>query len=285
FNNKIWNATRYVLQLPEGLPGALVLPQPSQLGLADKWILTRLHDVTVSVSKDLNRYDFGTVAETLWKFVWYEFCDWYLEATKIKSETRAAILSFVLNNTMRLLHPVEPFITEEVWLHVPHDGASIMTASWPDTAEIPVDREAAARFEALQQTVERIRNLRAEMGLAPRAPLTVEIPNALPDETAGLLALYVSGTPERTDIPASSFEDALASVSARAPRELMLERYRKDHAKLLVEIERIEQKLADEKFVGKAPVHVVNKEREKLEAFRSDLSRTQAEIGKLGEPV
>ena len=283
FNNKIWNATRYVLSLPEGLPRAMTLPPAATLTLADKWILTRLHDTARLVTESLDAYDFGTVAETLWKFIWYEFCDWYLEATKVKTDARAAVLSFVLNHAMRLLHPLEPFISEEVWLALPHDGLTVMTATWPDVAEIPAFRDAAADFEVLRAAVERIRNLRAEMGMAPRAPLTVEIPQSVPDEAAALLAMYVQGTPERTQSEAATFAAAMDAVSAHAPRELMLERYRKELGRLRSEIERVERKLADEKFTGKAPAPVVEKERGKLAAFQADLTRVTAALSGMGE--
>ncbi|MBV8434616.1 MAG: valine--tRNA ligase, partial [Candidatus Eremiobacteraeota bacterium] len=170
FNNKIWNATRYMLALPEPLPAAMTLPQPEALTLADRWILTRLHDTIVAVTAALDAYEFGSAAETLWRFIWYEFCDWYLEATKMPNngETRGAVLSFVWNNAMRLLHPIEPFISEEIWLALPHDGQTIMTATWPDPLEVPVDRDAAASFALVSDASERIRNLRADMGLSPR---------------------------------------------------------------------------------------------------------------------
>ena len=285
FNNKMWNATRYMLSISEGLPTALRLPAAAQFTLADKWILTRLHDLIVHVTQSLHAYDFGTAAEALWKFIWYEFCDWYLESTKIASASRGAVLSFVWNNAMRLLHPIEPFITEELWQALPHDGNTIMTAAWPDEAEVPVDREAAAAFESLQAVVERVRNMRAEMGIAPRAPLTIEIPRSVPDDIAELLAMYVAGTPERTGGPGQPFEDAMAAVVARAPREVLTQRYRKDQAKLHTEIERLEQKLRDEKFTSKAPQSVVNKEREKLQNFKAELQRTQSALAEMGEPA
>src|SRR5580700_1242092 len=139
FNNKIWNATRYVLSLPEGLPRAMTLPKAADLTVADKWILTRLHETIASISERFDAFDFGNAADAIWRFVWYEFCDWYVEATKVPQNhaTRAAVLSFVWNNAMRLLHPIAPFISEEVWLALPHDGVTIMTATWPDRLEVP----------------------------------------------------------------------------------------------------------------------------------------------------
>ena len=278
FNTKMWNATRYILALPEGLPPAMTLPRPAELALADRWILTRLHDTIVTVGKQLDGYDFGSAAETLWKFVWYEFCDWYVEATKERNATRAAVLSFVWNAAMRLLHPVCPFVTEEIWLSLPHDGNTIMTATWPDPLEVPVDREAAGRFESLRDCVERIRALRAELGMQPRAPLDLEIPENVDAEIATLLEAYVNGRGIRTAPSGESLEAALAAVVARAPREIMLERHRKEAVRLQGEVERGERKLANQQFVANARPEVVALEREKLQRYREELVRTRTAL-------
>ncbi|MGZ3520828.1 MAG: valine--tRNA ligase [Vulcanimicrobiaceae bacterium] len=285
FNNKIWNATRYILSLPEGLPRARMLPPADQLTVADKWILTRLFDTVNAVTSGLNGYDFGAAAETVWRFLWYEFCDWYLEATKTEDsqKTRGAVLSFVLNNAMRLLHPIEPFITEEVWLALPHDGQTIMTASWPDHEEIPVDREAAEVFESLRQVTERIRNLRAELGLQPKQSLTIEVPGNVPDEIAALLAAYVTGDVSRVEPAGDTLENALAAIRVEAPKHILLERYLKEVERLRAEVERCEKKLGNEKFVANAKPDVVAKEREKLEAYRSELARVLAALNEMGE--
>ncbi|HEY8313027.1 MAG TPA: valine--tRNA ligase [Candidatus Baltobacteraceae bacterium] len=285
FNNKIWNATRYTLSLPEGLPGARTLPAARDLTLADKWILTRLRDTVAATGRGLDGYDFGGVAETIWKFVWYEFCDWYLEATKDEDAkgSRAAVLSFVLNNAMRLLHPIEPFITEEVWLALPHDGQSIMTAAWPDIEEIPVDLEAAERFEALRRSVERIRNLRVDLGLPPKQSLTLDVPSNVPDDVASLLARFVTGVIARVPSDGTALSEALSAVRAHAPQDVLAERYRKDVARLLAEVERGEKKLANANFVANAKPDVVAKEREKLETYRSDLARAGAALRDMGE--
>ncbi len=284
FNNKIWNATRYALGLPEALPPAMKLPPADRLTLADKWILTRLHDTTADVTAGLNAYDFGSVAETIWRFVWYELCDWYLEATKdeFSKKTRGAVFSFVLNHAMRLLHPIEPFITEEVWLRLPHDGQTIMTASWPDLAEIPVDRDATEVFETLRRTVERLRNLRHDIGLQPRDVLTLEVPAALPEALASLLGRYAGGNVERIETAASTVPDALAAVQGVAPKGVLLERYKKEAARLRSEVERGQAKLANERFVANAKPDVVAKEREKLEGYRSELARVEAALEEMG---
>ncbi|MDQ6823276.1 MAG: valine--tRNA ligase [Candidatus Eremiobacteraeota bacterium] len=285
FNNKMWNATRYVLSLPEGLPSALSLPSPLRLTLADRWILTRLAQTVEEVGRGLDRYDFGNLAEKLWKFIWYECCDWYLEATKASAarETRGAVLSFVLNNAMRLLHPIEPFITEEIWLALPHDGQSIVTAGWPDSEEIPTDNDAAATFALLQQCVERVRNERAEMGLQPRQSVTLEVPHSVPEDVANLLALYASASIERNGPSEGELVKALSNVRVQAPREFLLARYKKDAARLNSEVERGERKLADEKFVSKAAPEVVAKERAKLETYRTELLRANSALQEMGE--
>ena len=283
FNNKIWNAARFALSLPEGLPAALRLPPADELSRADKWILTRLHSTVVTVTQSLDAYDFGTVAETLWRFIWYDVCDWYVEAAKVPTATRAAVLSFVLNTGMRLLHPIEPFISEEVWLALPHDGASVMTASWPDAAEIPRDQESAAQFEVLQRTVERLRHSRAEMGLGPSARLMVQMPRAVPPDIAGLLLWYVRGSAEPVDVDVDSLEGALGAVEAQAPRDVLLERYRKQRAHLQHEVDRAQRKLRDQQFVGKAPAAVVDRERDKLAYFEGELERATARLQEIGE--
>jgi valyl-tRNA synthetase len=284
FNNKIWNATRYARMLPDGLPRAMTLPAPPQLTIADKWILTRLHDTARAVTQAFDSYDFGNAAETIWRYVWYELCDWYVEATKDPNlqTTRAAVLSFALNNAMRLLHPIAPFISEQVWLTLPHDGESIMTASWPDLAEIPVDRDAAEVFEALQRTVERLRNLRAEIGLQKNQPLTLEVPAAIPDEITSLLATYVNGTVEQSEATAATVPEALALVQGLAPKGVLAERYKKEAARLRAEVDRSEKKLANRQFVANAKVEVVAKEQEKLEGYRSELIRVEAALEEMG---
>ena len=287
FNNKIWNATRYMLALPEGLPQALALPAPAALTRADRWILTRLRETAGEVAASLDRYDMGGAVETIWRFVWYEFCDWYVEATKSAQSqaTRAAVLSFVWNNAMRLLHPIAPFISEEVWLCLPHDGPTIMTAAWPDPLEIPADRQEALAFESIKQAAERLRNERAEAGLAPKDVVEIEVPSNVEPSTATLLAHFVKAQVVPVAPAGSSESEALANVKLRAPRDVLAPRYRKDVQRLHGEIERLERKLANAEFVAKAAPGVVAKEREKLEGYRMDFVRVEAALAALGEPV
>jgi valyl-tRNA synthetase len=285
FNNKIWNALRYITALPEGLPAAMTLPSPEALTPADRWILTRLHDAIVEVSGRLDAYDFGNAAEAVWRFIWYEFCDWYLEATKEPANvaTRAAVLSFVMNYAMRLLHPIAPFVSEEVWLALPHDGVTIMTATWPDPNEVPVDRDAAALFDALREQVERLRNLRAELGVAPRQRVKLDVPENLPEQLAAVLAHLTFGDVNRVAASGGDAREALATTTIEAPREVVLQRLRKDQGRLRSEVDRGEKKLANPAFLEKAAPDVVSKDREKLERYRSELARVETALVSLGE--
>ncbi len=287
FNNKIWNATRYILGLPEGLPPAMTLPSEALLTLADRWILTRLRETIERMGDLLREYDFGNAAETIWRFVWYEFCDWYLEATKaaINRPTRAAVLSYVWNTAMRLLHPIAPFISEEVWLALPHDGESIVTANWPDPLEVRAFPDDARGFEALQRAVERARNARAEIGLHPRDRVILDVPVNLSEEMSELLGLLATAAIERVAPAGSGTEEALAATAVRAPRELLAQRYRKEAERLRSEIDRGERKLENEAFVAKAAPSVVTKEREKLDGYRGELERVEAALVELKEPA
>ena len=283
FNNKIWNATRYMLSLSEGLPHAMTLPKPAELTVADRWILTRLHDTIVAVSDCFDAFDFGNAADVIWRFVWYEFCDWYLEATKVSQNhaTRAAVLSFVWNNAMRVLHPIAPFISEEVWLAIPHDGVTIMTATWPDRLEVPIDRDAVAAFELHMAATEQIRRLRAELEL----PLNAKPVTTLPGDLAQIAALT-----QFTEVAAGvtiavdpTLEGGVNAIVVEAPRALLLERYRKDAVRLRSEVARGESKLDDPAFVAKAPPNVVAKEQAKLEGYRNELARVEAALASMGE--
>jgi valyl-tRNA synthetase len=283
FNNKIWNATRYMLALPDGLPRAMTLPKTAGLTIADKWILTRLHDTIVAVSNYFDAFDFGNAADAIWRFVWYEFCDWYLEATKLpeNAATRAAVLSFVWNNAMRVLHPIAPFISEEVWLALPHDGVTIMTATWPDRLEVPVDREAAAAFELHMAATEQIRRLRSELEL----PLSSKPATTLPGDLAQIAPLrpYTEAAAGVTIAVDPAREGGVNAIVVEAPASLLLERYRKDAVRLRSEVERGERKLGNPAFVAKAAPDVVAKERDKLEGYRNELARVEAALASMGE--
>ena len=276
FNNKLWNALRYVSSLQEGLPRAGTLPKQGELSLADKWILTRLAATVEKTTQAFDRFEFGVAAEALQEFAWSEFCDWYLEATKAPAAaaTRGAVLSFVLNGLMRLLHPIAPFISEEIWQALPHDGATIVTASWPEASEIPADHAAAARYERLREVVRRVREARVELGLPPQQRLTLEVPAALDADARSLLALHAHAEIVEAGA-AGSNGDPLQAVTVRAPAGILRSRYAKDLTRLDAEVERLEKKLANAQFTSKASAEIVAKEREKLTGYEAERTRVR----------
>jgi valyl-tRNA synthetase len=285
FATKLWNALRYTCALPEGLPGAAVLPKHAKLTLADKWILTELHACVQTVQHAYDTFAFGVAADALLQFGWYTLCDWYVEATKAdgQQETRGAVLSFVLNAFVRAMHPIAPFVTEEIWQTLPHDGATIVTASWPDLAEIPAFPDDAAVFGAVIEKVEQLRNARSEWGIQPKDWMRVEIPASLAAErgivdTIATLARAQISTYDGGD---GSMRDRILAVRGAADTAKLRERYTREIARLESEVARSEKKLANESFVEKASPDVVAAERAKLEEYRRELARMRAALDDL----
>ena len=279
FTTKMWNALRYAGTLPDGLPPGGTLPNPATLSIADKWVLVQLRDTIERVTAALEGFEFGVAADVLLDFVWYRYCDWYVEATKVPTPTRAAVLSYTLNAAVRLLHPICPFVTEEIWQALPHDGATIVTASWPDPLEVPYDADAAGVYESLMQAVSRIRDARTELGVAPRERVTLEVPASLDDGARELLALHAHAT--LVDVSADGATDAraaLAAVAVRAGGGALRARYEREVERLRAEVERSEKKLANAQFVANAKADVVERERGKLTTYRDELERTLARL-------
>jgi valyl-tRNA synthetase len=245
------------------------------------------------VSNALDTFAMGTAANAVHDFGWYKLCDWYLEATKIEAQTdtRAAVLSFALNTLMRLLHPIEPFVTEEIWQHLPHDGQTIVTASWPDVAEIPAFPNEADVFDTFIASVVRVRNAKAEFDLKPADRIDLRTSETLSAEFVQLYAALVrgnvvratSGEPgEPTQAAASAqLKAALATIEVVADTGALRERYTREIAKLEEEVARLERKLGNAQFVEKAKPDVVASEREKLASYAAGLSRARAALGAL----
>jgi valyl-tRNA synthetase len=286
FATKLWNALRYTCALEEGLPGAAVLPPHEQLTLADKWILTELRRTIETVQNAYDGYEFGVAADALLQYGWYTYCDWYVEATKAPTQraTRAAVLSFVLNAFVRAMHPIAPFVTEEIWQTLPHDGATIVTASWPDLAEIPAFPAEADAFRAVVEKVEQLRNARAEWGIAPKETLRVEIPASLQGEVAVTDAIATLARAELATYEGGdgTLRDRILAIRAVADTAKLRERYTREVARLESEVARSEKKLANDGFVAKASPDVVEAERAKLADYRRELDRNRDALAALG---
>ena len=286
FINKIWNASRYALMNV----GDLTVDQVDITGektLADKWILTRLNQTIGKVTELFEKFEFGEAGRLLYRFIWDDFCDWYIEMSKetlagddeaAKLTTRS-ILVYVLDNTLRLLHPIMPFVTEEIWQSVPHVGESLVVATYPTVHPEQMDEKAAEEMEFLMDFIRSVRTVRNEMNTPLSKPINIiakvsdAAHYAVLKENESYIARF--SNPEEfvygEDVEAPS--DAVTSVITGAEIYLPLAgliniedeiaRLEKEAEKLQQEVDRVEKKLSNEKFVAKAPAAVVEAERAK----------------------
>ena len=286
FINKIWNASRYALMNV----GDLTAEQVDITGektLADKWILTRLNQTIGKVTELFEKFEFGEAGRLLYRFIWDDFCDWYIEMSKetlagddeaAKLTTRS-ILVYVLDNTLRLLHPIMPFVTEEIWQSVPHAGESLVVATYPTVHPEQMDEKAAEEMEFLMDFIRSVRTVRNEMNTPLSKPINIiakvsdSAHYAVLKENESYIARF--SNPEEfvygEDVEAPS--DAVTSVITGAEIYLPLAgliniedeiaRLEKEAEKLQQEVDRVEKKLSNEKFVAKAPAAVVEAERAK----------------------
>ena len=286
FINKIWNASRYALMNV----GDLTADQVDITGektLADKWILTRLNQTIGKVTELFEKFEFGEAGRLLYRFIWDDFCDWYIEMSKetlagddeaAKLTTRS-ILVYVLDNTLRLLHPIMPFVTEEIWQSVPHVGESLVVATYPTVHPEQMDEQAAEEMEFLMDFIRSVRTVRNEMNTPLSKPINIiakvsdAAHYAILKENESYIARF--SNPEEfvygEDVEAPS--DAVTSVITGAEIYLPLAgliniedeiaRIEKEAEKLQQEVDRVEKKLSNEKFVAKAPAAVVEAERAK----------------------
>ena len=286
FINKIWNASRYAL-MNVGVLTADQVDITGEKTLADKWILTRLNQTIGKVTELFEKFEFGEAGRLLYRFIWDDFCDWYIEMSKetlagddeaAKLTTRS-ILVYVLDNTLRLLHPIMPFVTEEIWQSVPHVGESLVVATYPTVHPEQMDEKAAEEMEFLMDFIRSVRTVRNEMNTPLSKPINIiakvsdAAHYAILKENESYIARF--SNPEEfvygEDVEAPS--DAVTSVITGAEIYLPLAgliniedeiaRLEKEAEKLQQEVDRVEKKLSNEKFVAKAPEAVVEAERAK----------------------
>jgi valyl-tRNA synthetase len=297
FANKLWNATRLlVTKLPDG---ASVMPiDEATLEPADTWILGRLSAITRLVTESFQRFEFGPAIDALYEFTWHEFADDYLELIKPRLQagdasttTALAVAVNVLETTMRLLHPIMPFVTEELWQRLPHEGETIMYAPWPLPDETIEDRGLMEEMAHLLDVVREVRNLRqSSQQTSRRQPAEVTSARRLLREPVGraylatLARLELDGKlPE--GMPQSVVVVGNTTVRLGLPGDggAETERHRGELDKKLREIETIEAKLNNPDFTGKAPAAVVDRERSRLAQARQAAAGLRALLGETGE--
>ena len=296
FANKIWNAARFVLMnLDENEPAPYI---PEDLALEDKWILSKYNDVVAAVTQNLDKYELGLAVSKLYDFIWDVFCDWYIEIAKIRlngedekaKKTVKAVLVYVFSNTLKLLHPFMPFITEEIWQTLPHVGESVMVSEWPVYSEELNFAEAAEKFEKVMAAVKAIRNRRAEMNVPPsrKALLCVETAEKDVFSAASPVLMRLAGGSSVEVGTEFKMPDAVRVVTDAATiyipmNELVdftaeLARLRKELETANKDKEFFEKKLNNPGFVAKAP-------KELVETQKAQLSKTLDKISMLEDSI
>lgn len=293
FANKLWNASRFTmmnLDIDENK-----LPDAKELQLEDKWIISKYNKVVKTVTDNLDKFEIGVALANLYDFVWENFCDWYIELVKPRlfdkedptGKTAQYVLTYVLSHTLQLLHPFMPFITEEIWLHLPHEGESIMISEYPkyDPSLVFEDEEAAMTL--IMDAVSAVRNRRAEMNVPPSKKAKMIIVTDKADIFGKGTAFFkklasaseVEIRADKEGIDANSVNIVVAGAEIYLPmnelvdKDKELARLDAEKKKLEGEIKRVEGKLSNQGFVSKAPAKVVEEERAKGEKYKSMLEK------------
>jgi valyl-tRNA synthetase len=301
FTNKIWNAARLIVtNLGDDKP--IGPPLLEGLALPDRWILSRLHRLIDEVDGLFDRFLFAEAGQHIYEFFWSEFADWYIEASKIalygsdgaaKSRTRH-VLVYVLDQCLRMLHPFIPFVTEAVWQHLPHEEEALIIAKWPEADPACIDAEAEAEMGLLMALIQGIRHIQAEYNVKPGTPVPAHIAAASHLETIerhrALLERLAHADPAALQIAAAldAPEHAAAAiagdVTAYVPLtgliDLEAERVRlqKQLDDTAAQVARVDELLANEGFVAKAPAEVIAREREKLAGLRAELESLEKRL-------
>ena len=284
FANKLWNASRYVMMnLADGEKYGL--PEASKLEIADKWVLSKLNTLIAEVTENMDKYELGVAIQKIYDFIWDIYCDWYIEMTKARlfsddtdrKHTAISVLVYVLDQVLRLLHPFMPFITEEIWQSIPHEGDALIVAAWPEYRQELAFKAEEDQMESVMAAIRGIRNRRTEMNVPPSKKAALFVLTAKPQifrEGEGFLqrlayadeVTLLDNEPENLDgmvtittadaklyIPMGQLVDVAKEIE-RITKEL-------ESAKKF--LASLEAKLSNEKFVSRAPEAVVNAEREK----------------------
>ncbi|MFD2728449.1 valine--tRNA ligase [Enterococcus camelliae] len=286
FINKIWNASRFVLMNCEGMT-VTDLQIDGEKSVADRWILARLNETIAKVTELFDRFEFGEAGRQLYNFIWDDFCDWYIEMSKetlygeneTAKQTNKAVLVYVLDQSLRLLHPIMPFVTEEIWTKLPHEGDSLVVASYPVVEKAFEDETAIVGMNVLKELIRSVRNIRAEVNTPLSKPITLLIQTndqAVQDfleQNTNYIERFCNPQELVISPTLKAPELAMSAVLSRATIYLPLaglinieeeiSRLEKELVKWQQEVKRVQGKLANERFVANAPQEVVEQEQAK----------------------
>ena len=299
FANKLWNAARFILMNigDEEIPCEL----PENLALEDKWIISLFNSLAKEVTENLEKFELGVAVAKLYDFIWDVFCDWYIELAKIRlqkggeqAKTAKQVLVWVMSGTLKLLHPFMPFITEEIWQSLPHEGESIMISSWPEFDEKLSFSAEEAEMERIMSAVRAIRNRRAEMNVPPSKKAKIYIATSYKDtfEQGGVFMQRLASASEVEVADEFELDGAVCIVTHDAkifiPMGELVD-FEAERARLNKELAAVEKdlafvngKLSNENFVAKAPANVVAAQREQAAKYQEKIAMLKDSIAKLG---
>ncbi|MBQ0138141.1 MAG: valine--tRNA ligase [Kurthia sp.] len=299
FANKIWNASRFAMMNMEGMTYDEI-DLTGEKSVADKWILTRLNETIEHVTALADKYEFGEVGRHLYNFIWDDFCSWYIEMAKLPlygedesaKKTTRSVLAYVLDQSMRLLHPIMPFITEEIWQHLPHEGESITVAAWPTVREDLHFADEVKNMQLLTDIIHAVRNIRSEVNspMSKKVPMYISAKSekelAVLEVNKGYIEKFCNPESITLSLQAEPEMKTMSAVVSGAEIFMPLEgllnieeeiaRLEKELDKWNKEVKRVQGKLKNEKFVASAPEAVVAAEREK----ETDYLEKQATVEK-----
>jgi len=309
FCNKLWNATRYVLMNTEGKDVGLGSDE-IKLSLADKWIISQLQRVEKEVTTHFETYRFDLAAQTIYEFVWNEYCDWYLEFSKpvltgnasetLQRGTRRTLVR-VLETILRLLHPIMPFITEELWQKIAplagKEGLTIMLQSYPQFEETKVDLNAEIEINWVKEVILGIRRIRSEMNISPAKQLSVLVQNGSESDLQKLQNnqsfistlsrlqniefLDSNATPPESAITLVGEMKILIPLAGLIDKEAELKRLNKEIDKVRKEHDKLSSKLENPNFIEKAPVELVEKEKQRVAELQAALTKLETQAVKI----
>lgn len=304
FSNKIWNASRFALMNMEGMTYDEI-DLTGKKSVADQWILTRLNETIEQVTTLAEKFEFGEVGRQLYNFIWDDFCDWYIEMAKLPlygedeaaKKTTRSVLAYVLDNTMRLLHPFMPFITEEIWQNLPHKGESITVAAWPTVDETLTSQAQSDNMKLLMDIIRAVRNIRAEVQtpMSKKVPLYVSAKDAVTlavlEDNKAYLEKFCNPEPltlgEDIEAPGQCMSAVVSGAELFLPLEGLIdvaaeiERLSNELEKWDKEVKRVQGKLNNERFVSKAPDDVVAAERAKEADYIEKYATVEKRINEL----